>query len=213
MSWPSVIFVWRTFRYRLVVARMFAGTKRVHATLSWQRVGKGSTKPSRSPYSSSKGGMVQYVAHGQMDWVDGVTRAETMFAYWIIHPGPWDDATGHLLGCDGPVARQCWWWGLPSCHGESNGGIRAHCCRPRWTGPTFDRPCSPNVQELRACGKACRTRIYYWTHAVLLNEEVSCEREYKLIQHFPTNTFSAEHVYKPIFTFSSLLVFSWLHMC
>ena len=46
---------------------MFAGTKRVHATLSWRRVGKGSMKPSWSPYSSSKGGLVQYVAHGQMD--------------------------------------------------------------------------------------------------------------------------------------------------
>ena len=56
-------------------------------TLSWRRrrVGKGSTKHSWSPYSSSKGGMVQYVAHGHMDWVDGVTRAETMFAYWIAH--------------------------------------------------------------------------------------------------------------------------------
>ena len=64
---------------------MFAGTKRVHATLSWRRVGEGSTKPSLSPYSSSKGGVVQYVAHGQMESVDGVTRAETMFAYWIAH--------------------------------------------------------------------------------------------------------------------------------
>ena len=33
---------------------------------------------------STNGGMVQYVAHGQKE-VDGVTRAKTMFAYWIAY--------------------------------------------------------------------------------------------------------------------------------
>ena len=33
---------------------------------------------------STKGGMLQYVAHGENE-VDGVTRAETMVAYWIAH--------------------------------------------------------------------------------------------------------------------------------
>ena len=33
---------------------------------------------------STKGGMVQYVAHGQNE-VDLVSRAETMFVYWIAH--------------------------------------------------------------------------------------------------------------------------------
>ena len=33
---------------------------------------------------STKGGMVQCVAHGQNE-VDGVTRAETMSTYWIAH--------------------------------------------------------------------------------------------------------------------------------
>ena len=33
---------------------------------------------------STKGGMVQYVAHGQNE-VDIVSRAETMFVYWITH--------------------------------------------------------------------------------------------------------------------------------
>ena len=46
MAWRSVICVRRTFLYRVLVARMFAGTKRVPAlpaTLSWRRV-RGSTK-------------------------------------------------------------------------------------------------------------------------------------------------------------------------
>ena len=36
---------------------------------------------------------------------------------------------------------------------------------------------------------------------MLLNEEVSCEREYKVTQHFTINTFSAEHVIQSNFYF------------
>ena len=70
MAWRSVFCVRLTFLYRVVVARMIAGTKRVPATLSWLYEGWD--------------GPVAYVVHGQNE-VDGVTRAETMFAYWIAY--------------------------------------------------------------------------------------------------------------------------------
>ena len=42
-----------------------------------------------------------------------------------------------------------------ACHGESNEGIREHCCRPRLT-VTFDRPCSCQTSKcfVRAAKRA-----------------------------------------------------------
>ena len=75
----------------------------------------GSTKPSQSLYSSSKGGMVQYVAHGQKELsrrCDKSANDAHSTGSHIIHH--WDDPTRHL----------------PT-------GERWPCCRPRST-VTFD---------------------------------------------------------------------------
>ena len=62
------------------VTRMFA--MKANKKLIQQYV-RETTRLAKSK-GSTKGGMVQYVAHGQ-NKVDGVTKPETMVTYWIAH--------------------------------------------------------------------------------------------------------------------------------